>query len=284
MLELCRVTASDGLHLDGSWEHLDECADPSHPSLLLIHGTGSNFYGAGVLASLARQAVADGFAVLRINTRGHDLAASIPGSQGPVQGGAAYEHVLDCRWDVTAWCDFLVARGRSQVILVGHSLGGVKALWSQALAPHPSVAGVVGISPPRFVHQRFQADPRCEPFRRSFAEAQRLVEAGEPNRLISVSQPLPLVITAEGFLEKYGPDDPLDYLRILSRISCPRLILVGSQSVESNVAFADLPAELAAAGATDCGIRCETIIGADINYRNDPTAPWQIVQKWIKGR
>src|SRR5262245_44489099 len=109
MHTLCRVTTADGLQLDGSLQQPTNQTHNPSCGLLLIHGTGSNFYGSGILATLAEQAVADGYAVLRINTRGHDLAASIPGPKGPVQGGAAFEHVLDCRHDITVWCDFLVA-------------------------------------------------------------------------------------------------------------------------------------------------------------------------------
>lgn len=281
LVELCRVSTADGLQLDGSF-----CAGQvplaNRPALLLIHGTGSNFYGSGILASLADQAAADGFSVLRINTRGHDLAASIASSQGPVRGGAAYEHVLDAQFDVTAWVDWLVARGCPRVVLIGHSLGGMKAIWSQGTAPHPAVCGVVGLNPPRFVHERFQSDPRCAAFRRDFAAAEQLVQEGRGETLLGVSQPLPIVITASGFLEKYGPDDPLDYLPVLSRVTCPRLIVLGNQLVEMNAAFADLPMELAEIGLPMLQLRVECVDGGDINFRNDPTEPWRRLREWLR--
>jgi pimeloyl-ACP methyl ester carboxylesterase len=275
--ELCRATTTDGLQLAGV---LTVPAEAGSTALLLIHGAGSNFYSGGVLATIAEQAAAVGFPVLRINTRGHDLAASIPGPKGPVQGGAAFERVLDCRLDVTAWCDFLQQRGHARIVLIGHSLGGVKAFWSQQLAPHPAVSHVVGVSPPRFRHQKFQTDERCEPFRRDFAAASQCIAAGRPDTLMSVTQPLPLLITAAGFVEKYGPDDGLDYVPILPQLSRPKLILLGGQSVETNAAFADLPTELSRIAAGESQFAFELIAGADINYRNDPEEPWRRIRHW----
>jgi pimeloyl-ACP methyl ester carboxylesterase len=280
LVELCRVRTADGLRLDGAF-YPPRPAAADHPALLLIHGTGSNFYGSGILASVADQAVADEFPVLRVNTRGHDLIASIPGPQGPVRGGAAYERVADASLDITAWTDWLVARGVPRVVLIGHSLGGVKAIWSQVQSPHPAVCGVIGLNPPRFVHARFQADPRCDAFRRDFVTAQQLVQAGHGDTLLTVTQPLPIVITAAGYLEKYGPDDPLDYLPVLPHVSCPHLIILGNQLVETNPAFNGLPAALAKLAEEDPQLRLEFLDGADINFRNDPADSWRRIRRWL---
>ncbi len=279
MLTLCRVTTEDGLQLDGAFA---SSSQKHAPALLLIHGTGSNFYGSGILSSLADHAHADGHPVLRINTRGHDLMASIPGPTGSIKGGAAFEQVLDCHRDLTAWCDFLVSQGCRSIVLIGHSLGGVKAFWSQKLAPHSNVAGIVGVSPPRFCHRKFQADERCEPFRRDFAAALRHIAEGCPETPMTVTQPLPLVITARGFFEKYGPDDPLDYLPILSELDLPKLIVLGGDSVEHNPAFGGLPDDLAPLVADNPLLSAELISGADINYRHDPAEPWRRIREWLK--
>lgn len=281
MLTLCRVTTEDGLLLDGAFATPEDGVEDALPALLLIHGTGSNFYGSGILTSLADQALADGHPVLRINTRGHDLMASIPRRNGSVKGGAAFEQVPECRHDITAWCDFLFSKDYRSIVLIGHSLGGVKAFWSQKLARHAAVTGIVGLSPPRFVHRKFQTDERCAAFRQDFLTAQQLVTEGKPQTLLSVTQPLPMVITAQGFLDKYGPDDPLDYLPILSELAVPKLIVLGGDSVENNPAFGGLPDDLAALCAVDDQLSVELISGADINYRNDPSEPWRRIREWL---
>ena len=63
MHTLCRVTTPDGLQLDGSLQRPTPQTSPRNCALLLIHGTGGNFYSGGVLATLADHAVAGGFAV-----------------------------------------------------------------------------------------------------------------------------------------------------------------------------------------------------------------------------
>jgi pimeloyl-ACP methyl ester carboxylesterase len=278
MFLLCRVTTADGLLLDGAFRSPPAPSARSDIGFLLIHGTGGNFYGSGILEHIARQAADDGFPVLRINTRGHDLAANIPGTKGSVRGGAAFEKIADAHLDVTAWIHFLVERGVRRVILVGHSLGGVKAFWSQAVSPHQAVSGIVGLSPPRFVHARFQADPRCDAFRRDFARAQQLVADGRGDELLTVSQPLPLIITAAGYLDKYGPSDPLDYVPILKNVGPPKLVLLGGETVRTNPAFAGLPEALAS--VADAALECEVLPDADINYRNDPAEPWRRIMHW----
>lgn len=279
MLELCRVTTEDGLQLDGLLRQPESDDACRRTALILIHGTGGNFYGSGVLARIADDAVQSGYPVLRINTRGHDLAAFLPGPHGPVRGGAAFEHVAEAPLDIAAWADGLSQRGFRRVVLVGHSLGGVKALRSQSTAPHPAVTGVIGLNPPRFSHQKFQADPRCAAFRRDYAEAECLVADGQPERLINITQPLPMIITAAGYLEKYGPGDPLDYVPLLPKITCPHLIVLGGQCVEANPAFDGLSESLNA--ARHSSLTCELVPGADINFRNDPSEPWRRMNPWL---
>ena len=79
---------------------------------LCIHGTGSNFYAALTLAGLTPKLLADGAAVLRANTRGHDLISTGPSTGGGMLQGAAFERVNESPWDLTAWID-LLRRGAS---------------------------------------------------------------------------------------------------------------------------------------------------------------------------
>ena len=72
---------------------------------LCIHGTGSNFYSASTLAGLAPKLLAGGAAVLRANTRGHDLLST--GPAGRWVQGAAFERVDESPLDLRAWVDFL---------------------------------------------------------------------------------------------------------------------------------------------------------------------------------
>lgn len=280
-VELVRIETADGLYLDGS------LARPPHPgslpvdAFLLIHGTGSNFYSGGVLETFARQAFDAGTAVLRINTRGHDGISSLSGRAGSVKGGATYEHVSDSPLDITAWVGWLAANGFSRIVLVGHSMGGVKAIYSEAHTPHPAVCGIVGISPPRFAHERLIAHRTGEKFREEFARASALVAAGQGATLLTVTQPLPFVATAAGFIEKYGPENRYDFVPLVARLPCPTFILAGSESIRTSAAFDGLPESLAEAAGCQPLLSWEIVAGANINYANCDDLPFARTAEWI---
>ncbi len=280
LVELVGVETADGLFLEGILERPKFASGQLQiDAFLLIHGTGSNFYAPGVLEAFAAQAVSSGTAVLRINTRGHDGVCSIPGRKGSAKGGATYERIGDCPLDMAAWLDWVLASGFHRVVLVGHSMGGVKAIYSQAYAAHPAVSGIVGISPPRFVHELLRTGPRGELFCKEFARAQELVAAGHGNELLAVTQPVPCVATAAGYVEKYGPENRYDYVPLLARLTCPTLILIGSESIKSSAAFQGLPAAIAEITPRHPRLTCQVVEGANINYSGCETAPWLYVSQ-----
>lgn len=279
--ELVRVTTADGLSLDGALVVSPYAAALPVDAFLLVHGTGSNFYAPGILEVFARQATQAGAAVLRVNTRGHDGISSIPGSGRAVKGGAAYESIAECVHDLRAWTDLLVARGCRRIVSAGHSMGGVKAIFAQARDPHPHLAAVLAISPPRFCHDRLANGPRGDQFRNEFVRMRELVALGRPDALVPVNFPLPFVATPAGYLEKYGPDDPYDYLPCLRMITSPVLVLIGSESAETSAAFAGAAESLAELRPTCPHITVEMVAGANINYSNAPHVPFDRTARWL---
>ena len=59
--------------------------------------------------------------------------------------------------------------------------------------------------------------------------------------LMDVLFPLPYLVTANGYLDKYGPGERYNVLKHLDQIACPMLLIFGEEEVASNVAFAGLP-------------------------------------------
>lgn len=281
-VELARVETADGLLLDGVLLRPHQTGLLPVDAFLLLHGTGGNFYAPGVLETFANQASADGIAVLRVNTRGHDGICSIPGRHGTAKGGATFETVSDCTLDVGAWVDWLEGRGFSRLILVGHSMGGVKAIYSQVHSRQTVVRGIIGISPPRFSHESLTIHSRGGKFREEFTRASELVARGQGETLMAVKQPLPFVATAAGYVEKYGPENHYDYVPLLARLACPALILIGSESIRTSVAFDGLPEAIAAAVIDRSKIICEIIDGADINYAGCDTVPFVRTRAWVQ--
>jgi pimeloyl-ACP methyl ester carboxylesterase len=280
-MELARVETADGIWLDGLFELADTVASGPLDACLLVPGTGANFYSPGVLEVFARQARAAGLATLRINTRGHDGLCTLRSRAGSRPGGAAHEIIGEAPFDLTAWLDWLVARGCPRIVLVGHSLGAVKALLLQAQVPHAAVRRVVAISPPRFHHATWQRHPLGELFREDYRQAADRVARGEGQSFFAARQPVPYVTTAAGYLEKYGPEDRYDFVPQLSRITGPVLLLVGERSERDSPAFAETVSVLQHDARSAGHVTVRRVPLVDIGYRHDPEAPWREFHDWI---
>lgn len=280
--ELVRLTTRDGLFLDGSHLAPHGIADLPIDGCLLIHGTASNFYAPGALEAFATGSAVQGIAALRINTRGHDGVATIHGAQRSIRGGATYEVVSECPHDIRAGADFLVERGCRRIALVGHSMGGVKAAYTLAHERLPEVVRLIVISSPRFCHARFMASPRAAAFRADYVAAQAAVAAGDPERLMSVTQPTPFLATARGFLDKYGPEDHYDLVRHLPRTGCPTLVVLGTRSPEQSIGFEGLPEALQELAAAHPHINVELVEGANTNYTGCAEIPFERAMRWLE--
>ncbi len=276
---LCRTTTADGLFLDGSLGGADSSGTDT--VFLLVHGTMSNFYAPGPLERFATQADQAGFASLRINTRGHDGMCSLSGPGGSGRGGATSEIVSDCSLDIAAWIEFLIDLDCSRIILVGHSMGGVKSVFSQVDAPYAEVAGIVCLSPPRFSHEHWINHPNADDFRESFDRAVHLVREGRSDELMPCRQPLPMLVTAGAFLEKYGPHDRYDIVRLLPHLNCPVLVTIGSSTIESSPAFDSVPGEVRKLADQDDAVTLLVIDGEDMSYSRDPQSPFGLAHTWL---
>jgi pimeloyl-ACP methyl ester carboxylesterase len=284
LVDLIQVVTRDGLRLDGIFQAAPAGTAPALPvdACCFLHGTGGNFYNSTLFDSLAARLLELGCGVLRANTRGHDGISTAHTDRGGRRLGAAYEVVDDCRHDVAAWVGWLGRRAGSRIGLIGHSLGAVKALYALAREPEVPVAALVAISPPRLSYSWFAASPQGRDFLETYHRAERLVEAGEPNALLEVQLPLPFVITAVGYVEKYGPDERYNYLRFADAVRCPTLLTLGGIEVENNMAFRG--AAEALRGMAPPRLRVETIAGADHFYSGARKELAVCVETWLRGR
>lgn len=243
LVELVRTKTSDGLRLDGALAQSSRSteSEPMVDAVILLHGVGGSFFSGAMFEPLTARLIERGIAVLRVNTRGYGAINMIATDGGATRGGAAFEVVDQCRYDITAWCDFLVDRGLSRIGLVGHSLGAIKAVYSAAHAPHSHVTRVIAASPPRLSHRAFQHGPRSHDFFDSLATAKQLVSEGHPEQLITAKFPFPLLISSASYVDKYG-DERYNILEFLRQVTCPTLYIYGSIELErGGIAFAGLP-------------------------------------------
>lgn len=285
LVELVQATAADGLRLDGALAApvADSAGQLPCDGLVLLHGTGSNFYSSSLLAGLAEHGARLGLTVLRANTRGHD-AASIArvGASARLQG-AAFESFAESPLDVAALVELLVARGCRKIVGGGHSAGAVKAIYAQAKTPHPAVVGVLAISPPRLSYGAFLAGGARERFQREYERAETHVQAGEGDALLHVQFPLPMFITAAGYLEKYGPAESFDVRKLLPEVSVPTLVTLGGQELQRNAAFIGLDEDLRELPAAQAGLlRTAVVAGADHFYTNQQAELYEAVERWLR--
>jgi len=282
--ELVRAVTPDGCTLDGALNRPDAGTTVSLglDAVILIHGTGGNFYSSTFFELLATNLVERGVAALRANTRGHDGISTLVTAKGAVRHGAAYELVDNCRHDLAGWIAWLQQHVGPRIALLGHSLGAVKCLYALAQTPAPPVAAVIAISPPRLSYSWFCQSAQAAAFLDTYRHAEALVRQGQPQALLEVKLPLPFVITASGYLEKYGPDERYNYLNFLAAVPCPTNLLFGGVEVESNMAFQQAPDEVRRLVAKKPHIEIDLVPGADHFYTGLRTEAWNKIDAWLQ--
>lgn len=281
LVDLVKTSTSDGVRLDGALH----C--PAHDDRLIgvdafvfLHGVGGNFYGGSLFDNITASLVEQGAAVLWVNTRGHDAMNTVAGRRK--RQGAAYEVVDECRLDIAAWCDFLVERGYARIGLLGHSLGAIKAVYSQAFEPHAAVCSVVAASPPRLSYSCFNNGERSSDFFATIRQAQQHVSDGKPDTLMEVDFPFPIVITAAGYLDKYGREERYNIVKFAERLTIPTLFIYGERELEfGGVAFAGVPDALKNVSPSANPFDIVTIAGADHSYSGTYDVLAQEVRTWL---
>lgn len=305
------------LSLEQQPERQDTTSQTVVDGLICLHGVGSNYYGSSLFEALTPSLTAMGVPVAWVNTRGRDNVFAASTRQGRRWLGAAFEVVGECSWDVAGWLRWAERRGWRRVGLIGHSLGAIKAVFSQAhsqahsqtlgigAAPDPStglcpsqgqspasasattgglVSMVAALSPPRLCYRLFQNDPNGAAFFDAITRARKHVAAGEPEALIRVQYPYPLLISAGSYVDKYGPGEQYDIVPLVPRLHCPVLFTYGQAELETGgVAFAGVPEAVRAAARPGQPLSVAVVPGADHNYTRCAAPLAEVLQAWFAG-
>lgn len=283
-VELVRTQTADGLRLDGALRTVDDGRVRKQPAVIVLHGVGGNFYSQGTLEPTIDALHAAGYPTLAVNTRGRD---SVFGAQlGTVRKrlGAAYEIVDECRLDIAAWIKFLSAREHERVILLGHSLGAIKAVYAQGHDHHLQVVAVVAVSPPRLSYTAFMNAPESVVFFESMSIARELAKEGAGDELFTAKFPFPLLITADSYIDKYGPAERYNVLEAAPLLNCPALFVYGTKELtQGGIAFAGMPealGKLTALSSRDIAI----VDGADHFYAGVQDELASRVGEWLRSK
>lgn len=222
-VEIHRLVTEDGVTVQFAW------MPPRHaqaPVLLATHGVGNSFTLSGLWRALQLVA-ARGWGIGMINNRGHDWVAMNPGDRRWI--GAAYEVVEESRFDFQAGQAWLRERGHRRIVIGGHSLGGLKACYTQAHFPHEDVVGLAMFSSPRLPDEKVWDWAAHSEL---LARCREKVAAGQGEELMHVDMPtntpaMKGLMCYRTYLNKYGPDAATTALRFADRIRVPAFLLAG---------------------------------------------------------
>ena len=284
--EIVSVTTKDLVRLHGLYCPTDQrslvsVGRGSADAAVVLHGLAGNFYSSRLLFYFTDALRKLGVSVVVVNTRGHDMINTSTWAGKARYVGAALENVDDSRLDVNAWVDFLVEGGAANVLMFGHSLGAIKALYAQAHAPHSSVRSLVGLSATRLSYEKLIELPSGDLFRETLDRCADLVDAGRGDEPIQVPFPFPTWMTPRCYLDKYGPGDRFNWMNFVDQIKIPTLLTFGERELRENPAFIGMDKELRDLSQGWNSLTIETIPDADHFYTSKFGELEYAITRWL---
>lgn len=268
--QLCTFETADKERLHGLL--FTPPQDRSDLALLLVHGVAMNFY-LPPLAVFGQELAKRRYHCFVINTRGHDWI-SRAGNLNQF-GGSAYESLEDCVADLDGALDWLRLKNYCRFILVGHSLGAIKAIIYQSTRQRPDIIGLVSCSAPRQFHAERAA--RQPGFHELIALAQSKVAQGQGDEILSMPMGSnPGIFSARTLLNKFNPDNRNDLRPLAKRLHCPLLAIAGGAEPEFFHDYAREIAEAAGPGGT-----YKTIPGANHFYNRHTPEIVELIYHWL---
>ena len=234
--QLVEITTKDKLIHQGIYF---EPKTKGKRAFLWVHGLSSTFYGhIALLEAFTTACEKVGYSFAAFNNRGHDLVSGIrkldkrkPSGYTHVNGGAGYEDFKTSTFDIEAGIEFLVTRGFSEIILVGHSTGANKVCYFAGKKSYSALAGVVLASP---LSDRLTPEFDLTHTRQNLKHMEELIVKGRANELQLGYHFFPL--TPNRFISLVTPhslEDQFDYgdkkprLTHFRRVKKPLLVILG---------------------------------------------------------
>lgn len=278
--QLVETTTADGLILDGviiAPRHRrvmhGEVAPPA--PIVWIPGWSRSFLAPTPLR-VGRALAPLGHTFVGANTRGAGYGMPLRNADGWVSqlGGGVWELFSESPRDVAAWVAFGAGLRSGPVILLGHSLGGLKALHYLAGQADPRVIGLCVVSPPVRPHQ-FGPD--------LVGRAERMVAEGRGAEILLWESGTP-ILSAQAFLDRaqldldlFGLNSDRTDTPAIGRIRCPLLAVYGEAEPNASAALERI--RLSAAGAAR--VDAHLVVGADHAYTNREDALAALLSAWV---
>ena len=147
--QLVTFKTSDQIELDGLLikPNQKELVEDKDILFLFVHGLAMNFY-CPLFINIISILIKNGYSALTVNNRGHDLTSTRRGFFEKEQG-ALWELFPDSYLDILAAINYSHSRGYKNLVLLGHSLGALKAVYYRSIIQDGSVRGIILLSPVR---------------------------------------------------------------------------------------------------------------------------------------
>lgn len=280
LVEHVQLMTKDQVRLDGLYTPVaSDQRQFDFDAVVLLHGLLGNFYNSRLLNELSDRFAAAGVAALRINTRGHDGINITPRGLAAIRMGSAYEIVDDCRLDIAASAQWMTERGHNRVCLLGHSLGAIKTLYSQSVDVNSEITALIALSATRLNFDQFASTSKADEFIGNYERAQKLVDSGRGQELISIDFPFSTMICADAYVDKYGPESRYDWIEKVHSIKQKTLLLFGEKEL-GTPAFHGLREELESKAYDRELIDLKIIEKADHYYTGAIDSVWQAINRW----
>ena len=244
IVDLVSTNNAEGIRLDGAFFAPADGAHGLGPvdAVLLIHGSGGNFCDP-TTKGMADDLRGRGYACLALNTTAHDTVW--PNAADGTNRGNAFEVLDRTRIDLRAGVDYLWKAGYRSLVLLGHSMGAVRVAYYAAVEGDERVTAVIPVSPVRLSHSYYLASKDAEEFRAIMKQALHLEAEGRSQELISAGFPIRQLFSAASYLDKHGPAERCNLVKLAQMIKIPMFVVAGS--LETHTRLQDMARDLALA-------------------------------------
>lgn len=99
---------------------------------------------------------------------------------------------------------------------------------------------------------------------------------------MAVQFPLPYLVSAAGYLDKYGPEERYNLLNFVDRVACPMLFTFGTIELRRGSAFEGLPEELPARVRNAHQLKVAIVSGADHFYSSGLGELAGQIEGWLR--
>jgi len=229
LVDFIRFTATDDVELQG-W--LSGTGDQT--AVLHVHGMSGNGYKNRFLDYLREAYQKLGVTFLTFDNRGLGIISHFPRDEGQQLGGSCFELFEESVFDIQGAIDFLKSKGKTKIILQGHSLGGSKVVNYLINQPDASVAGAILLAPTDMIGWA-NTDSKNQEY---LDRAHLLIAQGKPTELVGAQCGLDQTpLSAQTYLSIQEAGTPVDIYgqraggALLGRVTLPMAIIYGDQDI-----------------------------------------------------